>query len=131
MTSPQTHSSLSLSLSLFFPPLSLSLSLSPSPPLSLPPSPLSPFSSQGDSTIRYFEVTDAPPYVFFLSMYQSKDPQRGMGYMPKRELEYMKCEVMRFYKLQTKGLVEPVSMTVPRKVHVLCHTCTCTCNTHV
>lgn len=70
---------------------------------------------KGDSTIRYFEVTDAPPYVFFLSMYQSKDPQRGMGYMPKRELEYMKCEVMRFYKLQTKGLVEPVSMTVPRK----------------
>ena len=120
MTSPQTHSSLSLSL--FLPPLSLSLPLSPS---------LSPFSSQGDSTIRYFEVTDAPPYVFFLSMYQSKDPQRGMGYMPKRELEYMKCEVMRFYKLQTKGLVEPVSMTVPRKVHVLCHTCTCTCNTHV
>lgn len=61
-------------------------------------------------------MTDAPPYVFFLSMYQSKDPQRGMGYMPKRELEYMKCEVMRYYKLQTKGLVEPVSMTVPRKV---------------
>ena len=36
--------------------------------------------------------------------------------MPKRELDYMKCEVMRYYKLQTKGLVEPISMTVPRKV---------------
>jgi hypothetical protein len=107
----------------FYPPNSpATLSLSPSLPyFSIPLSPLSLFlSSQGDSTIRYFEITEARPYVFFLTMYQSKDPQRGMGYMPKRELEYMKCEVMRFYKLQTKGLVEPVSMTVPRKViHVL------------
>ena len=39
-----------------------------------------------------------------------------MGALPKREVDYMKCEVMRFYKLLTKGPVEPVSMTVPRKV---------------
>ena len=36
--------------------------------------------------------------------------------MPKRELDYMNCEVMRFYKLNSKGMVEPISMTVPRKV---------------
>ena len=98
-------------------PYHLSPSISPSSLFLTPPflCHLS-LSPQGDSTIRYFEVTEAPPYVFFLSMYQSKDPQRGMGYMPKRELDYMKCEVMRYYKLQTKGLVEPISMTVPRKV---------------
>ena len=49
-------------------------------------------------------------------MYQSNLPQRGLGSMPKRELDYMNCEVMRFYKLNSKGMVEPISMTVPRKV---------------
>ena len=49
-------------------------------------------------------------------MHQSNQPQRGLGSMPKRELDYMNCEVMRFYKLNTKGMVEPISMTVPRKV---------------
>ena len=38
--------------------------------------------------------------------------------MPKRELNFMKCEVVRFYRLLTAGAgcIEPVSMTVPRKV---------------
>ena len=100
--------------------LSLSLSLSLLPlPLSLPSPSLS---SQGDTIIRYFEIVDAPPYIHFLSLYQTKDPQRGMGCMPKRELDYMKCEVMRFYRLVTKGYAEPTSMTVPRKVRY----CTCT-----
>lgn len=71
---------------------------------------------KGDTQIRYFEVTDNSPYVFFLSMYQgSKDPSRGACCMPKKEIEYMKCEVMRFYRLTQKSFVEPVAMTVPRK----------------
>lgn len=53
--------------------------------------------------------------VFFLSMYLSKDPGRSVCAMPKRQMDYMKCEVMRFFKLH-KGGVEPISMTVPRKV---------------
>ena len=74
------------------------------------------FHFQGDTQIRYFEITDKSPYCFYLSMHQSNQPQRGLGSMPKRELDYMNCEVMRFYKLNTKGIVEPISMTVPRKV---------------
>ena len=50
---------------------------------------------QGDSSIRYFEVTDEAPYVHYLSMYSSKDSQKGMGYMPKRGLEVNKCEIAR------------------------------------
>ena len=77
--------------------------------------------TQGDTQIKYFEITDKPPYVFFLSMYQPKGPQRGAGVMPKRELDYMKCEVMRFYVL--RGImVEPTPLTVPRKVRWL-HAC--------
>ncbi|KTG38543.1 hypothetical protein cypCar_00001039, partial [Cyprinus carpio] len=69
---------------------------------------------KGDSSIRYFEVTDEAPYVHYLSMYSSKESQKGMGYMPKRGLEVNKCEIARFYKLHERKC-EPVVMTVPRK----------------
>lgn len=70
---------------------------------------------KGDTVIRYFEIVDEAPYVFFLSMYQGNGPQRGVGIMPKKEMRFMECEVMRFFRLQVKGIVEPLSMTVPRK----------------
>ncbi|XP_010213824.1 PREDICTED: coronin-6 [Tinamus guttatus] len=47
----------------------------------------------GDSSIRYFEITDEAPYVHYLSTYSSKEPQRGMGFMPKRGLDVSKCEI--------------------------------------
>lgn len=69
---------------------------------------------KGDSSIRYFEITDEAPYVHFLSTFGSKEPQRGMGYMPKRGLNVSKCEIARFYKLHERKC-EPIVMTVPRK----------------
>lgn len=37
--------------------------------------------------------------------------------MPKYGLDVSACEVFRFYKLVTlKGLIEPISMIVPRRV---------------
>ncbi|KER19648.1 hypothetical protein T265_11635 [Opisthorchis viverrini] len=69
----------------------------------------------GDSTIRYFEITDEEPYVHFINMLTSSDPQRGMGWMPKRGLDVNQCEIARFYKLHTKGLCEVIPFTVPRK----------------
>ena len=88
---------------------------------------------QGDSTIKYFEL--AGEKLIFLNMYQSTTSGRGLGSMPKRHLDYMKCEVMRFYKLHNgKAFVEPISMTVPRKVcallplFVVCvSVCECVC----
>lgn len=70
---------------------------------------------KGDSTIRYFEITDEEPYVHFINMLTSSDPQRGMGWMPKRGLDVSQCEIARFYKLHTKGLCEVIPFTVPRK----------------
>ena len=75
---------------------------------------------QGDTQIKYFEIVDTAPYTHFLSMYQSPASQRGVGVLPKRHINFMECEVMRFFKLQTKGIVEPIAMTVPRKVNSLC-----------
>uniref|UniRef100_A0A3B4B078 Uncharacterized protein n=1 Tax=Periophthalmus magnuspinnatus TaxID=409849 RepID=A0A3B4B078_9GOBI len=69
---------------------------------------------KGDSTIRYFEITDESPYVHFLSLYSSKEPQRGAGFLSKRGVDVNKCEIARFYKLHERK-VEPISMTVPRK----------------
>lgn len=69
---------------------------------------------KGDCTIRYFEVTDESPYVHFLSLYSSKEPQRGAGFVSKRGVDVNKCEIARFYKLHERK-VEPISMTVPRK----------------
>uniref|UniRef100_A0A8C5LRQ3 Coronin n=1 Tax=Leptobrachium leishanense TaxID=445787 RepID=A0A8C5LRQ3_9ANUR len=69
---------------------------------------------KGDSSIRYFEITDESPYVHYLSTFISKEPQRGMGYMPKRGLDVNKCEIARFYKLHERKC-EPIIMTVPRK----------------
>jgi len=70
---------------------------------------------KGDSQIRYFEVNDEPPFVHYLNSYQSSDPQRGIGFMPKRGVNVNICEIARFYKLHTKGLCEVIPMTVPRK----------------
>uniref|UniRef100_A0A8C2VG40 Coronin n=1 Tax=Chinchilla lanigera TaxID=34839 RepID=A0A8C2VG40_CHILA len=69
---------------------------------------------KGDSSIRYFEITDEPPFVHYLNTFSSKEPQRGMGFMPKRGLEVSKCEIARFYKLHERKC-EPIIMTVPRK----------------
>lgn len=55
----------------------------------------SPGSLQGDSSIRYFEITDESPYVHYLNTFSSKEPQRGMGFMPKRGLDVNKCEIAR------------------------------------
>nr|XP_005290238.1 coronin-1A [Chrysemys picta bellii] len=69
---------------------------------------------KGDSSIRYFEVTPEAPYLHFLSLFSSKESQRGGGWMPKRGLDVSKCEIARFYKLHERRC-EPIAMTVPRK----------------
>ncbi|GBP19644.1 Coronin-2B [Eumeta japonica] len=71
---------------------------------------------KGDGNIRYYEVVDEQPYVHFLNQFLSGNPQRGLGFMPKRGVNTSICEVFRFYKLHTsRGLCEPISMIVPRK----------------
>uniref|UniRef100_UPI00398F5705 coronin-6-like isoform X3 n=1 Tax=Pristiophorus japonicus TaxID=55135 RepID=UPI00398F5705 len=69
---------------------------------------------KGDSSIRYFEITNEAPYVHYLSTFSSKEPQRGMGFMTKRGLDVSRCEIARFFKLHERKC-EPITMTVPRK----------------
>ncbi|KAK7080135.1 hypothetical protein SK128_009405 [Halocaridina rubra] len=71
---------------------------------------------KGDGNVRYYEITDSPPYCHYLNQFISGEPQRGMGVMPKRGCKVSQCEIFRFYKLHaTKSICEPISMIVPRK----------------
>lgn len=70
-----------------------------------------------DGNIRYFEYENDE--MFFLSSYQSPEPQRGMAFLPKRAVNVAECEVVRAYKV-TSSLVEPISFKVPRKVRRAC-----------
>jgi coronin-1B/1C/6 len=70
---------------------------------------------KGDSVIRYFEVTPEQPFVHYINTFQTPDPQRGIGMMPKRGCDVSTCEIARFYRLNNSGLCQVISMTVPRK----------------
>ncbi|SPP73051.1 coronin-1C-A isoform X1 [Drosophila guanche] len=70
---------------------------------------------KGDSVIRYFEVTPEPPFVHYINTFQTTEPQRGIGLMPKRGCDVTTCEVAKFYRMNNNGLCQVISMTVPRK----------------
>jgi coronin-2 len=71
---------------------------------------------KGDGSIRYYELSPEPPWCNYINQFITGYPQRGLGFMPKRGLDTGRCEVFRFYKLHGgKGMVEPISMIVPRK----------------
>ncbi|KAI9249892.1 hypothetical protein BY458DRAFT_483050 [Sporodiniella umbellata] len=67
---------------------------------------------KGDGNIRYYEYDHDELYS--LSEFKAIEPQRGMGFMPKRGLNVNECEVARAYKV-TNTLIEPIPFTVPRK----------------
>lgn len=70
---------------------------------------------KGEGTIRYYETSNEEPYIWFLNQFISGQPQKALGWMPKRGLDVNLCEIFRFYKLTSGNLVEPVSFIVPRK----------------
>lgn len=70
---------------------------------------------KGDSVIRYFEITSEQPFVHYINTFQTPDPQRGIGMMPKRGCDVNSCEITRFFRLNNSGFCQVISMTVPRK----------------
>ncbi|ORZ30795.1 hypothetical protein BCR44DRAFT_126804 [Catenaria anguillulae PL171] len=69
---------------------------------------------KGDGNIVYYEYDDAASELFHLSEYKSSDPQRGIGFLPKRACNVNQNEIARAYKVHT-NMVEPISFVVPRK----------------
>lgn len=54
--------------------------------------------------------------MHYINTFQTPDPQRGIGMMPKRGSDVSICEISKFYRLNNSGLCQVISMTVPRKV---------------
>lgn len=69
---------------------------------------------KGDSSIKYFEITDEDPYCHFLSEFRNSDSQKGICWVPKRGLDTSKCEVARALRL-LRDKIQPVAFCVPRK----------------
>jgi coronin-1B/1C/6 len=67
---------------------------------------------KGDSVIRYFEITAEPPFVHYINTFQTPDPQRGIGMMPKRGCDVTSCEISRFYRLNNSGLCQVSSTAI-------------------
>ena len=72
---------------------------------------------RGDGNIRYYEVMAESPWLSYLNQFVSGTPQRSLAVLPKRGVDVMSCEILRFYKVH-RDLVEPISMIVPRKTEV-------------
>ncbi|XP_004208361.2 coronin-6 isoform X1 [Hydra vulgaris] len=74
-------------------------------------------SAKGDSNIRYYELVNEKPYFYYIDTYTTNAPQRGLGAIPKRNVNVNICEIARFYKLHSvkTGYIEPTSFCVPRK----------------
>ncbi|KAJ3127958.1 Coronin-like protein crn1 [Nowakowskiella sp. JEL0407] len=69
---------------------------------------------KGDGNIRYYEWVDEETALYPLSEYKSVEPQRGIGFLPKRACNVAECEVVRMFKVHPT-FVEPISFRVPRK----------------
>lgn len=69
---------------------------------------------KGDSSVKYFEITDEEPFAYFLSEFRHGESTKGIGWLPKRDLNTGKCEVMRALRL-LRDKIQPVSFQVPRK----------------
>ncbi|KAH0556018.1 hypothetical protein GP486_006040 [Trichoglossum hirsutum] len=68
---------------------------------------------KGDGNIRYFEYENDK--FVYLSEYQSQEPQRGVGFIPKRGVNLHEKEVARAYKTVNDTYIEPISFIAPRR----------------
>ncbi|KKZ68128.1 hypothetical protein EMCG_06185 [[Emmonsia] crescens] len=71
---------------------------------------------KGDGNIRYFEYENDK--FEYLSEYKSADPQRGIGFMPKRGVNMHDNEVVRALKTVNDTYIEPISFIVPRRAEM-------------
>jgi len=69
---------------------------------------------KGDASIKYFELTDEDPYLFFLTDFRDTEATKGVCFLPKTVCDTKLCEIAVCYRLM-KEWISPVSFQVPRK----------------
>jgi coronin-1B/1C/6 len=60
---------------------------------------------KGETSIKHFEITEDAPFCHYLTAYNSKEPQRGIAYLPKSAVSVETCEVARIFRLLEKTMV--------------------------
>jgi len=70
---------------------------------------------KGDANIRYYEIDESAPFIHYLNEFKSKDPQAGLGLLPKLSCKVETCEVANFIKVTPAGWALPIRFEVPRK----------------
>jgi len=68
---------------------------------------------KGDGSLRFYEIVDEPPFIYFGNEYKSNVPQSGIVKLPKTKVNVMKCEILRLLKLSTSTVI-PIRVEVPR-----------------
>lgn len=71
---------------------------------------------RGDGNVRFFEVTDAKPFLHLLTEYQSTSPFADIDFLPKASVDVRACEIMRVIRVtgSPPSTVERIQFTVPR-----------------
>ncbi|PAV89077.1 hypothetical protein WR25_08933 [Diploscapter pachys] len=77
--------------------------------------------AKGDCAIRYYEINNEYPFVHYINTYTTSEPQRALGSIGKRGISSTENEVVRLYKLTTKGIVDILQFFVPRKSELFQH----------
>ncbi|XP_064648439.1 coronin-1B-like isoform X2 [Lineus longissimus] len=72
---------------------------------------------KGESAVKFYEIFDKPPYIYYLGSITSANSGKGIAFMPKRGLDMTINEMARIYKLVDKssgGMCEVISCLVSR-----------------
>jgi len=68
---------------------------------------------KGDTSIKFFEITDESPFCHFLTEYKSIVMQVGIAFLHKTMCDVRDVEIARVLKL-TLNSVQPIKIKVPR-----------------
>ncbi|OII75002.1 coronin [Cryptosporidium ubiquitum] len=72
---------------------------------------------KGDTNIKVFEYSKTEGCVRRMEEYRSINSLKGYCLTPKQNVEVMKCEIDRILRLESGGVIQPVSFIVPRKTN--------------
>lgn len=72
------------------------------------------FAGKGDASVRYYEVVNDDPALYFLSEFRSNEAQKSVTFLPKLACDVSACEIAVGLRLMT-NYIQPVSFQVPRK----------------
>jgi len=70
--------------------------------------------AKGESSIKFYEITDQAPYIHHLTDFTTTVPQVGVVVLPKTACNVREVEIFRVYKL-CQDSMEPIGFRVPRQ----------------